>query len=357
MARATKQKTSAMRLASGRATTDAARPTKGTASLAAAVLALQRSAGNKAVQRMRTDFLFGDDYRQFWREVRQRQQVDELGKAAARDEGLGQTSIDDYREFWGGVRQGQQAGLGQTSGETLGDLDATFYGSQRTELKARAAKAKRAEARKEATKLLRSQMGREYVEGPGVIDTIMDEANKRNYPPETWLDTLPKQIEQLDPAGLDRLGGQLDRVEAILKGTVSDYVKWLQGTTNTALINSKTLQADIAKRYRKTVMLGALRRYYKSDYDKEEQNSYGFSYSLENSPYAVHIHTAGSGTNVTAVSIKSRANELGYALIRAQDIADDLKARIVEDVVRSGRDSPKEIIADINSGRRPDHWP
>ncbi len=155
--------------------------------------------------------------------------------------------------------------------------------------------------------------------GRYTVDNIMKRAEDQNYPPVDTFDNLPQRVESAQNAGLDDLEWFISGAEDILSGPVladaaQGYAKALGSQASHDLQNmvgTRHLDSGIAARYRKTVNLGQLRSYYRSQYDTDERGTYGFSYDLDNSPFAVHLHTAGSGTILSAVSIKSRADEHG----------------------------------------------
>jgi hypothetical protein len=116
----------------------------------------------------------------------------------------------------------------------------------------------------------------------------------------------------------------------------------------------------LAARYRTTAGIGALRRYYQSTHDKSEKNALGMSYDLDGTPFCVHFHTVGSGTGVTALSVKRGASiqeemqkpVLSERWFREDKAGPELEGRIKEDLGRRP-DSPANVVADIKSGARP----
>jgi hypothetical protein len=144
----------------------------------------------------------------------------------------------------------------------------------------------------------------------------MKRAEDQNYPPVDTFDNLPQRVESAQNAGLDDLEWFISGAEDILSGPVlADAAQGYAQTLGSQA--SHDLQNMVGTRQRDCGALpqdgqpGQLRSYYRSQYDTDERGTYGFSYDLDNSPFAVHLHTAGSGTILSAVSIKSRADEHG----------------------------------------------
>jgi hypothetical protein len=165
----------------------------------------------------------------------------------------------------------------------------------------------------------------------------------------------PRKLEMITWAEgeLARHDATLAKIEAAAQARAAELSADTQGhyTGTPAPDQSKILaflELDVPKRL---VGVGARRSDYRSKFDKGEGNTFGASYTLNNSPFVVHIHSAGSGTILSAMSIKWLANEHGKSVLSDRQIPDPVKDALTDGMARSA-ESPRQIGLDRRAGVR-----
>jgi hypothetical protein len=335
------------------------------------VIQLQRQIGNRAVTSMLAGAVQRDD--------------DDMGIAGLHDREGTDEERAAKREQAQKDAEKRDGGLGQVEDETLEGASAMFEGAQNAYDQAEelrllpsntaalverieALKPKLKEARVRIITGLRDGMPRGWMESPGTLTPILAQIKKDNgdFPAEGTFDVYIERTKKINaPAQLRNATAAVDKMETALNMDMTSYVDaWLdaQGQATwdkfDALItegNEAKILSAVAANYRKYTELGALRAYYRSKHDQEENATYGLSYDLNNTPLAVHLHSAGSGTIITAVSLKLRSDEYGQAVVFVKSIsskAPSLLANLVADIKAHG-DSPRNVVQNIkNNGWR-----
>lgn len=336
------------------------------------VVQLQRQIGNRAVTSMLAGAVQRDD--------------DDMGIAGLHDREGTDEERAARREQAQKDAEARDGGLGQVDDETLEGASAMFAGAQNAYDQAEelrllpgntaalverieGLKPKLKEARVRIITGIRAGMPRGWLESPGTLPPILAKIKKDNgdFPLEGTFDVYIERTKAINaPGQLRTATAAVDKMEAALNVDVTPYVDaWLDAQAQAtwdkfdALVQAgdetKILSA-VAANYRKYTELGALRAYYRSKHDQEEKATYGLSYDLNNTPLAVHLHSAGSGTMITAVSLKLRSNEYGQAIVFVKSLsskAPSLLANLVADIKAHG-DSPRNVVQNIkNNGWRP----
>lgn len=211
------------------------------------------------------------------------------------------------------------------------------------------------------TRALRSAMPRGFVESRGDVDAIV-----RALPPQSRFSSYRSRIEALQP---NEVGGAEGAIRELVDG-YSDggirtqcerYAVYLNNATEahvTKLVagaNDDRGMAALAGYVRsalgKRLEVGPLRSYYRSTHDREERATYGMSFDLTNSPLAVHCHTAGSGNQITSVSLKDRNLEGGKPVLSTRALGSPLEDAL-RDAIRKCADNPLTVVSEIKSGHR-----
>jgi hypothetical protein len=107
------------------------------------------------------------------------------------------------------------------------------------------------------------------------------------------------------------------------------------------------LTADVPKH---VVKAGARRSDYRSSHDQAEGNTFGASYKLDNTPYVLHLHVAGSGTHLSAMSVKSERNERGKSIVPNGWLEDTTLGNALKDSVGQAAENPRQIGLDRRDG-------
>jgi hypothetical protein len=261
-------------------------------------------------------------------------------------------------------------GTVQREGEGEGEAPAPTLPEQINALVERieGLKPKLKEARVRIILGIRDGMPRGWMETPNTLPPILADIRKNNadFPIASTFDTYITRTKAIKGSGqINTATAAVDRMEAALNVDVTPYVEaWLDAQAQatwdkfdalvTAGDETKILSALNAN-YRKYTALGDLRAYYRSSHDQSEKATYGLSYDLTNTPLAVHLHSAGSGTMITAVSLKKRSDEYGQAVVFVKSLsskAPSLLEKLVADI-HAHEDSPRNVVLNIkNNGWR-----
>jgi hypothetical protein len=78
-------------------------------------------------------------------------------------------------------------------------------------------------------------------------------------------------------------------------------------------------------------------------------NTFGASYTLDNTPFALHIHAAGSGTHLSHLSVKNGSNEFGPPVVPESAIPDPLWEELVNGLNRAA-ENPRQIGLERRAG-------
>lgn len=355
-----------------------------TPSRAATLLQLQRQIGNRAVlsllnrpaaiQRDDTDDeeegdlgITGMEDRAMGEEDRRARHEQSQEKANQRDEGLGQVD-DETLESAGNMFQALDRQNEIAEEKRLQALVPVKI----EELLARieALRGPYKDLRIAISRGIRAQMPRSFMEGPNTISNIMAAVRRAvpAFPIEGTLDWFATNIPKLTKyAGTQAAAKDVSALEAAMQTDLTPYIDdWLdkQAQATSQKFQDFVTNADPAGaiKYLKSFFgkmtdVGALRAYYRSSHDKGEKATYGFSYDLRDTPLAVHVHTAGSGTIITGASLKLRSDEYGDAFIPVWMLAKEntLANAIIAGVAGSSED-PRSSIAEIKAGNWPDRW-
>lgn len=336
------------------------------------VVQLQRQIGNRAVASILTGTV--------------QRNGDDLGIAGLHDRESTDEQRTARREESQKNAEKRDGGLGQTDNETLEGAAAMFEGAQNAYDQAEelrllpqntaalierieALRPKLKEARVRIIVGIRDGMPRGWLETPNTLPPILKKIKAENadFPAEGTFDVYKGMTQKITaPGQLRNATAAVDKMEAALNVDVTPYVNWwldAQGQATwdkfDALIqegNEAKILSAIDANYRKYTALGDLRAYYRSKHDQEEKATYGLSYDLTNTPLAVHLHSAGSGTMITAVSLKRRDNEYGQAVVFVKTLssrAPSLLSKLVADI-HAHEDSPRNVVQNIKfNGWRP----
>lgn len=217
-----------------------------------------------------------------------------------------------------------------------------------------------------ATTALRARMPRGYTTTATDIDKIVG-----GLAPQATFDDYRARIQALTA---DEVAGATGAVAKIVEDfsdqAIQRRVEWWVGILNgltttqvTQLVDAATddtgktaLRNHLLRVVGSRAEVGALRSYYRSKHDREENATYGMSFDLSNSPLAVHCHTAGSGTQITSVSLKHRNREGGAPVLSENWLGDKLASELVNGIGR-GAENPRAVVLDIKRGaRRAGKW-
>ena len=338
------------------------------------VVQLQRQIGNRATASKLAGAVQRDD--------------DDLGIAGLHDRESTDEQRTAKREQSQKDAEKRDGGLGQTSDESLEGAAAMFEGAQNAYDQAEelrllpqntaalierieGLKPKLKEARVRIIVGIRDGMPRGWLESPGTLPPILKKikADNADFPLEGTFDVYIGMTKKITaPAQLRNATAAVDKMEAALNVDVTPYVEaWLDAQAQATWDKFDTLITEgnetkilsaVAANYRKYTALGGLRAYYRSKHDQEEKATYGLSYDLTDTPLAVHLHSAGSGTIITAVSLKLRSDERGQAVVFVKSLSSkspSLLANLVADIKSHG-DSPRNVVLDIRDNGAPKKW-
>ena len=117
---------------------------------------------------------------------------------------------------------------------------------------------------------------------------------------EKQLKTQQDVLAKIEPAAQAKINALVASAQAHYTPIPSneDVFEWLKVDVPKYLVNVGTRRSD-----------------YRSKFDTAESNTFGASYNLVNTPFVVHIHAAGSGTILSALSVKKGASETGKSVI------------------------------------------